>query len=151
MSSTESEATRSPRDPRDRAVDADGPRSVQVVNVDVQRAEHRFRSIATRIAVAGTWGLSAFFSIFLGYHSVVRTTTEGSWLLEVVEQHFAATIGIPLSAVSAACIVIILESTSGPIRFEALGFKFSGASGPVVLWLFCFLAMILALKLLWTP
>ncbi len=34
-------------------------------------------------------------------------------------------------------------------RMEAFGFKFRGASGPVVLWIFCFLAVIFGVYLLW--
>jgi hypothetical protein len=44
---------------------------------------------------------------------------------------------------------MFLEQTSGPIEFEGLGFKFKGASGPVVLWVFCFLAIAGAIKLVW--
>jgi hypothetical protein len=35
------------------------------------------------------------------------------------------------------------------IEFEAAGFKFRGASGPVVLWIFCYLAIVTSIKLLW--
>lgn len=66
-----------------------------------------------------------------------------------MDEHFAATLGIPLSAITAACLVFLLKSTTGPIEFEFMGFKFRGASGPIVLWVVCFLAMIFGLWLLW--
>jgi hypothetical protein len=72
-------------------------------------------------------------------------------LLSVIQKQYAATLGIPLCVVSSVCVVLLLKATAGPIEFEALGFKFRGASGPLVLWIFCFLAMIFALKLLWIP
>jgi hypothetical protein len=45
--------------------------------------------------------------------------------------------------------VSLLKVTSGPIEFEAIGFKFRGASGPIVLWVFCFLSIAVAFHLLW--
>ena len=70
-------------------------------------------------------------------------------VFEVALAHFAATVGLPSAALAALCIVVFLESSSGPIEFEGLGFKFKGASGPIVLWVFCFLAIAAAIKLLW--
>lgn len=70
-------------------------------------------------------------------------------VFEVALAHFAATVGLPSAALSALCIVVFLESSSGPIEFEGLGFKFKGASGPIVLWVLCFLAIAAAIKLLW--
>jgi len=67
----------------------------------------------------------------------------------VALEHFAATVGLPSAALVSLCIVLFLESASGPIEFEGLGFKFKGASGPIVLWVFCFLAIAGAIKLLW--
>ena len=64
-------------------------------------------------------------------------------------KHTAATVGLPLSALAALGIVIILEIYSGDIEFEALGFKFKGASGPVILWVICFLSISGAIKILW--
>lgn len=72
-----------------------------------------------------------------------------TWLIEIAQQHFAATIGLPAAALVALCIVLFLEHTSGTIEFEGLGFKFKGASGPIVLWVLCFLAIAGAVKLLW--
>ena len=107
------------------------------------------RLVTSWVLIVGTSVLAAYFFTFLIYHSLYPTRSDTSWLLSVIHEHYAATIGVPLSAVSSACIVLLLKATAGPIEFEALGFKFKGASGPVVLWLFCFLAMVFALKLLW--
>jgi hypothetical protein len=43
----------------------------------------------------------------------------------------------------------VLRETTGKLEFEALGFKFRGASGPVVLWVLCYFAITLSIKLLW--
>jgi hypothetical protein len=63
--------------------------------------------------------------------------------------HFAATIGLPSAALVAMCVVVLLERTSGTIAFEAVGFKLRDASGPVVMWVFVFLAITAAIRTLW--
>lgn len=70
-------------------------------------------------------------------------------MLQTMIDHFPAAIGLPSGALAALFIVVFLENSSGPIEFEGLGFKFKGASGPIVLWVFCFLAIAGAIKLLW--
>ena len=73
-----------------------------------------------------------------------------SWIVKIVESHFAAVVGLPMAGIASLCVVLILESSSrDPIEFEALGFKFRGASGPIVLWIFTFLAIAAAIKILW--
>jgi hypothetical protein len=72
-------------------------------------------------------------------------------MLELTKRNFAAMVGLPVAAVFAVFLVVVLQQTSGPIKFEGLGFKFEGTSGQVVLWILCFLAMAGAIKLLWAP
>jgi hypothetical protein len=72
-------------------------------------------------------------------------------LLEIVTSHFAAIVGLPTAAVFSAFLVVVLQQASGPVKFEGLGFKFEGTSGQVVLWVFCFLSVTVAIKLLWNP
>ncbi|MCZ4311875.1 hypothetical protein O4H66_00520 [Comamonadaceae bacterium G21597-S1] len=69
--------------------------------------------------------------------------------LQIVQDHFAAIVGLPVAAIFSAFLVVVLQQTSGPVRFEGLGFKFEGTSGQVVLWVFCFLAITVAIRLLW--
>ncbi|MCK9396931.1 MAG: hypothetical protein M0Q44_15225 [Methylobacter sp.] len=70
-------------------------------------------------------------------------------LFEIAKVHFAAIVGLPTAAVFFAFLVVVLQQASGPVKFEGLGFKFEGTSGQVVLWIFCFLAVAAAIKLLW--
>jgi hypothetical protein len=105
--------------------------------------------VASWIAIIGTSILGGYFFGFLIYESAVGPASATNWFTRVLEAQFAACIGVPLSAISAACIVLLLKATTGPIEFEALGFKFRGASGPIVLWIFCFLAIIAGMKMLW--
>ena len=75
--------------------------------------------------------------------------TEAGLMVEIVKNHFAATIGLPMAALLAAFIVVGLRHSDGPIKFEGLGFKFEGSSGQVVLWVFCFLSITAAIRLVW--
>lgn len=108
-------------------------------------SDDRFRSITGWLVILGTSAFSVSFLAFLIFYS----WHGDSWLVDVVKQHFQATVGLPLSAIAAMCIVFIFKFVSGNIEFEALTFKFKGASGPVVLWTLCFLAMAGAIKMLW--
>ncbi len=69
--------------------------------------------------------------------------------IEIMYKHLAAVIGIPGAIITAFVLVNVLEQVSGPIKFSGLGFKFEGASGPVVMWVVVFLALVGGLKALW--
>jgi hypothetical protein len=114
-------------------------------------SESRFRRYANWSIVIGTGVGASYFFGFLVYHTLVpKPVAECGWFIQLIDKHFAATIGVPLSAITAFCIVLLLKVVNtGPVELEALGFKFHGAAGPVVLWIFCFLAVILGVYLLW--
>ena len=103
----------------------------------------------TWAAVIGTALWTGFFFCFLIYQIIWPSPTSENWFLQMIQRHPASTIGVAMSAISAYCLVALLEITRGPIEFEVLSFKFKGASGPVILWVFCFLAMTFGVWLLW--
>lgn len=70
-------------------------------------------------------------------------------LTNLVVGNFAAIVGLPFAAMAAFIVVTLFRQPEQPIEFEGLGFKFKGASGEIVLWIFCFLATSGALHLLW--
>lgn len=107
------------------------------------------RRWGTVAAVIGTGLWAGYFFLFLIYQSLVGGGPSDNWFLRMVQDQPAATIGIAVSAISAFCLVVVLEISSGAIEFEVLGFRFRGASGPVVLWVLCFLALVFATWLLW--
>ncbi len=108
-----------------------------------------FRRWVSRICVVGILLWAGFFFALLVYQSLSGEATPKNWFLQMVQQHPASTIGIGISAISAFFIVAVLELTAGAVQFEALGFKFHGAAGQVVLWVLCFLTMVFATWLLW--
>ena len=69
--------------------------------------------------------------------------------LELYQKNYIVIIGLPLAAFASLILVVFLEHTTGPLEFEGLGFKFRGASGPVILWVLCYLSFVLSFKILW--
>lgn len=74
-----------------------------------------------------------------------------SWIVSAPAQN----IGLPAAAMAAFAVVAILlrafppsADVSGAFAFKAFGLEFTGPSGPITLWLVCFLAFVFALKLL---
>jgi hypothetical protein len=74
--------------------------------------------------------------------------TQPQFPLLIIDK-FAAIIGLPMSAIASLILVVFLHESQGKIEFEILGMKFRGASGPVVMWIFSFLAMAFAIKIMW--
>ena len=90
--------------------------------------------------------LAAFFSR--------KERSLGAWLRAWFASHPGQNLGIPCAAISAYAIVAALLKpsldASGQLAFKAFGLEFTGPSGPVTLWLVCFMAFIIAIKLLRT-
>lgn len=117
--------------------------------ITITSSDIMLRMIASWVIMFGTCLFAAMFFGFLIYHSLWPTTSSGSWFVSILEKQFGATVALPLSGIASVCVILLLKATTGPIEFEGLGFKFRGASGPIVLWVMCFLAMVLGIHLLW--
>jgi len=91
-------------------------------------------------------GASLFAVAF--FASIVWISVYGAWD-QVARRHFAAVIGLPSAALAALFIVLVLRTVAGPIELKIPGFEFRGASGPIVMWILCFLAIALAISWLW--
>ena len=91
------------------------------------------------------WG---FFSAgFLVYHSV----QPNSWVRQILEDHFAALLGVPMAALMAMCVIVLLRFTAGSIQISGPKdyLTFSGSASEIVFWIFCFLTIVFAIYLLW--
>jgi hypothetical protein len=67
----------------------------------------------------------------------------GLWTA-LVAKHAATLVGLPWSIVVALVIVLLLRTVAGEMQFRVLEFEFKGPSGPIIMWVICFLALILA-------
>ncbi|MDO6565284.1 hypothetical protein Q4488_18070 [Amphritea sp. 1_MG-2023] len=108
------------------------------LNVRVMKNSAKWMSIFTVILIGGIYLFWLFWS--LNYDQK---------FIDEFYLHLSAVVGIPGAMISAFVIVSVLEQVSGPIEFEGLGFRFKGASGPVVLWVMVFLSIIISIKALW--
>lgn len=104
-----------------------------------------FRLIVGILALGGAALVAVVFLFFLARD----IANAEPWMMELFRSHPGAVLGLPTAALAALCIVLFLESKSGRIEFEGFGFKFRGASGEIILWIICFLAIVAAIKALW--
>jgi len=100
------------------------------------------------------WLIVAAASVYAAFHFgfiIWQATRDRGWLVdEIIKKHYASVIVLPSFGFAALCLIILLDQRSPEkMKFKALGFEFEGASGPVVLWIACFLACACALKLTW--
>lgn len=105
----------------------------------------RLRALVLRAAV---WGGLAF--MFVVTALTLYFAWSGGALEEMVKHHYRVVVGMPLMAMTSLLLVCIFHAAAGPIEFETpFGFKFRGASGPIVLFVMCYLAFAATLRLLW--
>jgi hypothetical protein len=126
---------------------------VDVTDNERRRAlsETKFGKLLGGVAVVVllVWGVQILG--FVTYSVLTQAPPSKGWLNKIIQDHYPAIIGIPLMSMSAICIVMIFQVAIGtPIEFEALGFKFRGASGPLLMWVICFLVLTLAMRVLWS-
>lgn len=68
---------------------------------------------------------------------------------DLVVKNFTVIIGLPFAFIASFIVVALFRQGDAPMEFKGLGVDFKGASGEVILWLFCFLAISGAIKMLW--
>jgi hypothetical protein len=95
------------------------------------------------LAVGSAIGAAFLFALF-----IAENWTDPHWET-VAFDHFRATVGLPTAAAASFTVAALFRTTEGQIKFEALTLKFEGASGPIVMWVLCFLAITLSIKMLW--
>jgi hypothetical protein len=110
---------------------------------DDQPADKRIRHIMGWSIVAAGLGFIGWFGweIFFG---TLRPVVFGMSHL-----HYATVIGVPCSGLGALFIVLLLRTVAGDIQFKAFGFEFKGASGPIIMWILCFGALVFAMVKTW--
>ena len=92
--------------------------------------------VAVFVAINCLWLYALFISI-----DMIRE--------KLLQAHYVAIVGLPTAAIASFMLVYIFRHTSGEIQMEAWGLKIKGATGPLLLWAVCFLAMATALHFSW--
>ena len=110
----------------------------------LQRSDQKLKLIMSWVVVVV---LTAFGVLALiGLFTVGKT--EGVFWRDQIRENFPVIIGLPMAGLGALFVSLVLQISSGPIEFEAVGIKFKGGSAPIVFWLLCFLAIAVAMKML---
>lgn len=104
------------------------------------------RQVVTWLCVACGPVLAA-----ITFFPIIRAALQQrQWLLVIFRQHYAAIFGLPSAALLAFMLVVVFEARFDNIEMEIANLvKFRGASGPIILWILCFLSIASAIKLLW--
>jgi hypothetical protein len=66
-----------------------------------------------------------------------------------VTYHFAAVIALPMAAALSFLLVFLMPNIYGPFEFQFKGVTFKGGFIPLILWIICFVVIVLAIRLLW--
>lgn len=87
----------------------------------------------------------------ISFFPIIRAALlQEPWLITIFQHHYAAIFGLPAAALLAFILVVVFEARFDHIEMDIFNLlKFRGASGPIVLWVLCFLSITSAIKLLW--
>src|SRR5262245_37516985 len=108
---------------------------------DTGSASHRVTWIA---AVSGVVIMVGIFCLMVNFYARRPAILE-----EVAKTHFRAIMGTPMAIMTSLATVTFLRVTAGSLEFKAFGFELKGASGPVVLWIVTYLAIVAGIVALW--
>jgi len=112
-------------------------------SVDDSRWEQQLRRYMSWAAVCGATLFALAYFV-----SIVVVALSGYWDA-VALKHFPTVIGLPSAALAALFVVLVLRTVAGAVEFRVLGFELKGATGPIVMWVVCFLSIAFAINLLW--
>jgi hypothetical protein len=104
----------------------------------------------TRGAALAVWlALGLLFLVLLLGLALAYLAVSGISFREGVIGGLVRAYGLVTAGVASFTVVAVLKQTyGGPLSFRGLGFEFEGASGPVVMWLICYLGIVFSFRLL---
>jgi hypothetical protein len=93
-------------------------------------------------------------ALFIGLAIVVAAMSLNYFMydetiIDLSYRHFASIFGLPSAAAAALIVVLVTRSISGEMNVEFLTFKFKGAAGEAIIWIFCFLSIVYAIQITW--
>lgn len=115
----------------------------------MDKYEEKGNALLRRMVISFKWMLSfliILLSVVYGYKIVVALWFEGGFSKMIDHNPYQA-IALPVAALISLGLVLSLEQKSEGIKFKAVGFEFEGASGQIVLWVMCYLSIVLSIKL----
>lgn len=70
-------------------------------------------------------------------------------IAQVISEHFTVFVALPWAGGATSVIVMMYQFHPGEFVFKFFGFELRGGAAPALLWVICFLAGVLAVKVLW--
>ncbi len=97
------------------------------------------------LVVLGVIGIE----IFLGLMGVGFFYIGLPEMRHILHENWMVIYGLPTAgAITFSVVFILFTGEEGLVQFKVFGLEFSGPGGPVVLWVFSFLSVVFALKIL---
>ena len=104
------------------------------------------------VAVLFGLGILGYF-VALGYAFILNRENLSNFR-QMIESNMAFNVGIPASGIGAFGIVSLFWSafpqhgtSEDPLSLHFLNLEFTGPSGPITLWVLCFLSLVFAMNL----
>jgi hypothetical protein len=102
-------------------------------------------NVLTLAAVA----LGSFVIIGLFASTLYQGHLNGVWV-PVFKERFLAIVGVPTGVFTSIGVVEFFKGHHGPVKIKfGAAAEFDGATGPVILWIFCFSNICILMKLMW--
>jgi hypothetical protein len=111
------------------------------------RLDIKARQLPARRRIGYAVGL-VLFIIYLWF-LVLSFFLTGGFLLNLLRDHYVFFVGLPFAALIAFVMVSTFEITRGDIEFEIAGLRLKGASGPLIIWVLVYLALVVSISLAW--
>jgi hypothetical protein len=106
----------------------------------------KFRSDIGVLAVAAFFCLAGLYCGYIGYELLGHSTSPEA---SIIRKNGSAMVGLPFAGLGSLVLVLVLRYATGQKRkIKVSGFALEGASGPILLWVVCFLAIVWAIKIL---
>lgn len=66
-------------------------------------------------------------------------------------KNFQVIVLLPVTALFSFVLIALFQTIAGKVEFEIFGLKFSGASGPTIMWILAFSVISTAIQIMWVP
>ncbi len=116
-------------------------------NSDAEKLAKTIKGIPAKIGLAENYFRKsvfvAFYWIMFGVCVIYGIRYYHDY---AIHPSFIPIVFVCFSVVTSFIVVLTLDYIAGEIKFKFPGMEFEGASGPIVLWVICFLAISLTLS-----
>jgi hypothetical protein len=92
-------------------------------------------------------GILVVFVLYLGV--VAGWWGSQSVIAQLVREHPAALVGVPIAAITSLFLVLLLEIVRGEVEFKIGSLEFKGAAAPITFWVLSFAVLAGAIEIAW--